>query len=178
MRRRPSSGANPATVTRGDRQGLRAIPESEVAVELFDLLDADQRKVALQKQQFKEIQQETTKPDLGEPVGLPAAKMNEKQRAVLMSLVQGYANRWPRELADAELSAVKQAGFEKILFAFARDESKPGKPYTYRVQGPTFVIEFLNVQEDGANNPANHIHSGLAQSQGRFRHDEVVHPSS
>jgi hypothetical protein len=28
------------------------------------------------------------------------------------------------------------------------------------VQGPTFVVEFLNIQADSANNPANHIHSG------------------
>jgi hypothetical protein len=161
-------GANPATVTRGERLGLRAIPESEVAVELFEMLDADQRKVALQKDQFKEIQQETIKPDLGETVGLPASKMNEKQRGMLMNLVQGYANRWPREVAAAELSAVKDAGIEKIHFAFAQEESKPGKPYTYRLQGPTFVIEFLNVQEDGANNPGNHIHSGWRNPKGDF----------
>jgi hypothetical protein len=27
------------------------------------------------------------------------------------------------------------------------------------VHGPTFVVEFLNVQADSAGNPANHIHS-------------------
>ncbi len=161
-------GANPATVTRGERLGLRAIPESEVALELFELLDADQRKVALQKEQFKEIQQETVKPDVSDSVGLPAAKMNEKQRAVLMSMVQGYANRWPREIAATELAAIKGAGVDKIQFAFARDDNKPGKPYTYRVQGPTFVIEFLNVQEDSANNPGNHIHSGWRNPKGDF----------
>jgi hypothetical protein len=161
-------GANPAVVTRGERLGLRAIPESEVAVDLFELLDADQRKVALQKEQFKEIQQAVAKPDLAEPVGLPASKMNERQRGVLMNLVQGYANRLTREIADTELAAVKNAGIDKIYFAFARDESKPGKPYTYRVQGPTFVIEFLNVQADGADNPANHIHSGWRNPLGDF----------
>jgi hypothetical protein len=28
------------------------------------------------------------------------------------------------------------------------------------VQGPTPVVEFLNVQADSAGNPANHIYSG------------------
>ena len=28
------------------------------------------------------------------------------------------------------------------------------------MQGPTFVVEFVNEQADSAKNPANHIHSG------------------
>jgi hypothetical protein len=162
-------GANPATVTRGDRVGLQAIPEAEAAaVELFDLLDAEQHKVALQKQQFKEIPETATKPELGEPVGLPASKMTEKQRAVLTNLVEAYAHRMPPDIAAAELAEVKAAGIDKIYFAFARDDSKPGNPYTYRVHGPTFVIEFLNVQADGADNPANHIHSVWRNIKGDF----------
>ncbi len=65
-------------------------------------------------------------------------------------------------------SAIKEAGIDKVYFAFHRDDDKPGKPYTYRVQGPTFVIEFLNVQEDSAKNPANHIHSGWKTIKGDF----------
>ncbi len=74
----------------------------------------------------------------------------------------------PPEVAKAELGAVKEAGIEKVHFAFHRDDDKPGKPYTYRVQGPTFVIEFLNVQEDSAKNPANHIHSSWRNIKGDF----------
>jgi len=36
------------------------------------------------------------------------------------------------------------------------------------VQGPAFVIEFLNVQADGADNPANHIHSCWRHLTGDF----------
>ena len=74
----------------------------------------------------------------------------------------------PSEVALAQLTDVKAAGVDKIHFAFAREDAKPGKPYTYRVQGPTFVIEFLNVQEDGAKNPANHIHSVWRDTKGDF----------
>src|SRR5262249_10776536 len=56
-------GANPATVKAGDRKGLRAIADTEDnANELFNSLDEEQRKVALQKQQFKEIEQAVAKP--------------------------------------------------------------------------------------------------------------------
>jgi hypothetical protein len=162
-------GANPAIVTAGERQGLRAIPESEEsALQLFESLDAEQQKVALQKEQFKEIPQAVTKPDVGEPVGLPASKMTPKQRAVLMNLLQGYANRMPPDIAAAEMAAIKEAGIDKVHFAFANDDKKPGNPFTYRVHGPTFLIEFLNVQDDSAKNPANHIHSVWRNTKGDF----------
>ena len=65
------------------------------------------------------------------------------------------------------MGRVKAAGLDKVHFAYA-GEDKPGKPHTYRVQGPTFVIEFLNVQEDSAGNPANHIHSAWRNLAGDF----------
>jgi hypothetical protein len=163
-------GANPAKVMNGEeKKGLRTLPEAEDnALDLFAALDDDQRKIAFQPKQFPEIEQAKPKPTVGDPVGLPAAKMNEKQRGILMKLLEGYANRMPPEVAKAELAGVKDAGIEKVHFAFHRDDDKPGKPYTYRVQGPTFVIEFLNVQSDGANNPANHIHSAWRNIKGDF----------
>jgi hypothetical protein len=162
-------GANPAIVKAGERKDLRTLPEAELnAVALFDSLDDDQRKVALQAKQFPEIEQAKPKPNVGEPVGLPAAKMNEKQRGLLTKLVVGYAERMPPEVAKTELQEVKDAGIEKVYFAFAREDDKPGNPYTYRVQGPTFVIEFLNVQADSADNPANHIHSSWRNLNGDF----------
>jgi hypothetical protein len=62
------------------------------------------------------------------------------------------------EVGAEQLKQVKQGGIGKIHFAYAGGV-EPGKPYSYRVQGPTFVIEFLNVQADSAGNAANHIHS-------------------
>ena len=56
------------------------------------------------------------------------------------------------------LKAAKDAGIEKVRFAYS-GETEPGKAYTYQVQGPTFVIQFLNIQNDGSGNPNNHIHS-------------------
>ncbi len=162
-------GANPAEVKAGDRKGLRALPEAEdFARDLFDSLDAEQKKVASQAKQFPEIEQHVAKPGVGEAVGLPAAKMTEKQRATLEKLLTGYANRMPPEVAAAQMADVKAAGLDKVRFAFAREVDKPGKPYSYRVQGPTFVVEFLNIQADSAGNPANHIHSAWRNLGGDF----------
>src|SRR5262249_41896942 len=131
-------------------------------------LTAEQIKVALQSKQFGEIPQAVPKQTVGQPVGLAAGKMNEKQKAVLLSLLKGYSGRWPAEIAAAELKAIDAAGFDNVYFAYARDDNRPGRPYTYRVHGPTFLIEFLNVQEDGANNPGNHIHSAWRFTKGDF----------
>ena len=152
-------GANPAEVKEGARKGLRTLPEIEdLAKELIKSLDAEQTKIARQAKQFEEVQ---AKPRVKEsaPVGLAQAKMTDAQKATLWKLMEAYANRAVDDAAQDELKRAKDAGLDKVHFAYCIEEDKPGKPYTYRVQGPTFMIEFLNVQADSGKNPANHIHS-------------------
>jgi hypothetical protein len=162
-------GANPATVKAGPRQGLRTLGEAEdFAQELFASLDKEQRGVAFRPKQFAEIEEAKPAPNLGEPLGLAAGQMTESQRRVLWKLIEAYATRMPPEVAQHQLREVKQAGLDKVHFAFAQDDKKPGKPYSYRVHGSTFVIEFLNVQADSARNPANHIHSAWRNLKGDF----------
>ncbi|MCS6850209.1 MAG: DUF3500 domain-containing protein [Gemmataceae bacterium] len=161
-------GANPATVKDGPRKGLRTLAEAEdLARALFKSLDEAQRKVALQPTQFPEIEQGKAVPNVGPPRGIAGRQLTDKQQALLRQLVESYAARMPSEIAAVELSRIKEAGWEQVHFAFAGG-SEPGEPYTYRVQGPTFVIEFLNVQPDSAKNPANHIHSAWRCLRGDF----------
>lgn len=153
-------GANPAVVKNGPRAGLRTLPEVEDrAKELIKSLDADQQKVARQAEQFKEIAENTPAAKVGPPVGIPAGKLTDKQKDLLVKLLEAYTNRLPTVVAAAEMKAVRDAGLDKVHFAYA-GTVEAGKPYTYQVQGPTFVAQFLNVQPDGSGNPANHIHSG------------------
>jgi hypothetical protein len=162
-------GANPAVVKSGKRKGLNTLPEEvKHARALFKSLDEDQRKLAYRDKKFPEIEEKVTKPGVGAPVGLPAAKMTAKQRGVLLELITAYAERQAPEVAAHEVARVKKAGLGKVHFAFGGGDGTPGKPYTYRVQGPTFVIEFLNVQGDSAGNPANHIHSAWRTIGGDF----------
>src|SRR5262249_26246136 len=97
----------------------------------------------------------------------PAAQMTDQQREQLVKLLEAYAERMSPEIGKAEMAEVKEAGIEKIHFAYAGGVG-PGKPYTYRIQGPTFVVEFLNVQPDSAKNPGNHIHSCWRNVRGDF----------
>src|SRR5262249_22205413 len=150
------------------KEGLRTLPLAEdLARNLFKALDEEQRKTAYRDKPFPEPKQNTKEPDVGEPVGLAAAKMTDAQREILSKLVEAYAKRMPDEIAAEQLKQVKAAGTEKIHFAFT-GATEPGKGYTYRVQGPTFVIEFLNMQADSAGNAANHIHSCWRNLKGDF----------
>lgn len=161
-------GANPATVKDGARKGLRTLPEAEdLARDLYNALDDEQKKVALQKEQFPEITGKTTLPKVGAPQGVAAAAMTDKQRAILTKLLESYANRLPPDIAKAELEEINKVGLGKIYFAWA-GSTEEGKPHSYRVQGPAFVVKFLNIQADSANNPANHIHSTWRSVKGDF----------
>jgi hypothetical protein len=161
-------GANPAVIKSGKGKGMETLPEAEQDFRtLIGLLDDDQRKVAQQTKQFKEIEEGRPKHRLGDPIGLAGAKMNDKQKTALEKLIKGYAGRMHSEVAAVELAEVKKAGLDKVHFAYAGDGT-PGKPHSYRVHGPTFLIEFINEQRDSAGNPANHIHSSWRNIKGDF----------
>lgn len=166
-------GANPALIKneteKGPKTGYRTLPEAEdLAQQLFASLSDEQKKEARQSKQLPEIEEGKPVAHTGEPKGIAAAKMNEKQRGLLMKLIQSYAERMPPEVAAVEMTDVKAGGIDKIHFAFAQETEKAGKPYTYHIQGPTFLIEFLNRQADSAGNPANHIHSCWRDLRGDF----------
>jgi hypothetical protein len=151
--------SNPAEVKDGAKKGLRPLPEIEDNVRaLIKSLTADQDKVAKQPKAFPEIQEGQPKAGVGAPVGITAEKLTADQKATLVKLLQAYTDRMPEELAAAEMKRVKATPDAKLYFAYS-GSAKPGEPYTYRVQAPEFVVEFLNVQADSAKNPANHIHS-------------------
>jgi hypothetical protein len=93
--------------------------------------------------------------------------MTKDQKATLYKLVQSYTERLKPDVAALEWKQVKEGGFDNVHFAFT-GSPEAGKGYTYRVQGPTFVIEFLNMQNDSAGNAANHIHSCWRRIKGDF----------
>src|SRR5262249_39714647 len=124
-------GANPATVKDGPRKGLRTLGDTEdLAKALLHSLDDDQRKVGLEEKPFPEIAGKTTSPRVGEPKGLAAAKMTEKQKGILGKLIRSYANRMPGDVAETQMKQVQEAGLDKVHFAYSGGV-EAGKPHTY-----------------------------------------------
>ena len=91
--------------------------------------------------------------------------MTPAQRDLLMKLLDVYIGKMAADIAEDRLARVRKAGVEKIAFAWAGDTER-GKKHYYRVQGPTFLIEYDNTQNDG-----NHIHSVWRDFNGDFGRD-------
>jgi hypothetical protein len=161
-------GANPAEVKAGERKGTRVLKDVEdLARELYASLDEHQKKAALQPKHFGEPTQHVAAEKVSEPVGLSASKMDDKQKDLLQSLLKAYTARMPAPVAAAQWKMVQDGGLDKAHFAYTGGQ-KDGEPHTYRVQGPNFIVQFLNVQDDSAKNPANHIHSAWRELPSDF----------
>jgi hypothetical protein len=161
-------GTNPALVKEGPRAGLRVLAQEEdLARELLMALDEKQRTTAIvDKTAYKDILTAADRKAAlkGQPNGLPASKLNTKQFAMLTALVEEYANNMPPEMAAVRMAAYRKAG-KNLHFAWAGVAEKGG-PHYYRVQAPTFLIEYDNTQ-----NEANHVHSVWRDYNGDFGED-------
>lgn len=161
-------GSNPAEVRQGPRQGLRALAaEQDLGLELFRSLDEKQRAVAIiAEEAYPEVLTgDKRKVTPLSPEGLSAAKMSSTQRQSLKRLIEEYVRRARPEVADADLAKIEKAGFKNIHFAWAGQDA-PGKGTYYRVQGPSFLLEY-----DCTQNNANHIHAVWRDFAGDFGED-------
>jgi hypothetical protein len=161
-------GSNPAEVKDGPKKGLRILAaEEDAARELLMSLDATQRATAIiQDAALNEIVT-TNKLDISplSPPGIPASALSARQRDLLMKVIDVYAGFMAEDIAADRLAALKKAGLEKVTFAWAGGVERGVKHY-YRIQGPTFLIEYDNAQNDG-----NHIHSVWRDFAGDFGRD-------
>jgi Protein of unknown function (DUF3500) len=162
-------GSNPAEVrVEGPKKGLRVLGDREdTARALLTALDETQRKSAtLDGVAPGDIITKTAvKVDPLSPTGLAASAMTPKQRELLTAVIESYTSSMSPDIASERLAQLKTAGLDKITFAWA-GESEVGKKHYYRVQGPTFLIEYDNTQNDG-----NHVHSVWRDFNGDFGRD-------
>ncbi len=143
--------------------------EEQLAFELVnDLSEAQLAMVMLPGATPSEIRGAgEPQPPTEELGGIAASQLNEEQTALLKRLMESYTNKMKPMVAKSRWELIEKAGFEKIKFAWS-GAKKPGIGHYYVVQGPSFVIEFINVQPDAAGNPANHIHCVWRDMQGDF----------
>lgn len=158
-------GANPATVHNhiegGPAKGTRILADEEtLAFDLLASLNGEQRRAAILSAECpKDIRSAgEIDPPQTAPEGLSAAKLSGDQAKILRRLLETYLNNMPIDLATKRKGELEAEGLDKAYFAWAGAE-KPGIGHYYRVQGPTYLVEFVNIQPDAAGNPANHIHA-------------------
>jgi hypothetical protein len=162
-------GANPAEVrVDGPFKGRRVLHvEEDLGHELVNALDDKQRAQAIVAKEAPEeiVTKNLPKADPVAPPGLPAKALTPKQTEILRKLLAEYAGRLPDPLARERLARVEKAGLDKIHFAWAGGLTR-GEKYYYRLQGPTFLVECDNTQNNG-----NHVHSVWRDFEGDFGRD-------
>ncbi|MCW1921096.1 DUF3500 domain-containing protein [Luteolibacter arcticus] len=160
--------ANPGEVREGEHKGLRVLAaEEDLAMALANVLvDGGKKEVIFSEKAPGEIlTAENRKVTALEPVGVLASDMTDGQKKALRELISEYISRHRKDLADADLAKIDKAGFDKIRFGWAGG-TKRGEAWYYRVQGPTFLMEAANTQ-----NNANHIHATWRSFEGDFGRD-------
>jgi len=167
-------GANPATVhvyiPGGPEKGVRTLgQEEQLAFDLVNSLDDAQRKTAIIAEKAPAEYRAAGKPQPPHtaPEGLAVSKMTQAQKDLLWSLLVAYNSNLAGELTAARLDDVKANDFDKVHFAW-EGATKPGVGHYYRIQGPTFVLELVNIQSDPEGNVANHVHSVWRSLKGDF----------
>jgi hypothetical protein len=167
-------GANPATVhvyvEGGPEKGVRTLGvEEQLGFDLLASMDEIQRRDVMISDKAPEEYRAAGQPQPphSAPEGVPVSKMTDAQKKLLWTLLETYTGHLAPELAAAELAEVKENGLDRVYFGWA-GSAKAGEPHYYRIQGPTFVLELINVQSDPAGNVANHIHSVWRSLKGDF----------
>ena len=161
-------GSNPGIVMEGPRRGLSVLAEEqELGRHLVTMLRGEQKTIAIFSNvpPHEIVTGKQHKVSPLSPDGLAFARMTSAQQGVLRQLVEEYAFRLRHELAENDLKRIESAGWDKVHFAWAGG-TNPGEGNYYRVQGPTFLLEFDNTQ-----NNANHIHTVWRDFQGDFGED-------
>ena len=161
-------GSNPAIVKDGPKQGTRALREEEEAGRalMAAFSDAERAKAIFDVTAPRDmITGENREAKPLEPGPMSYAAMSAAQRRLVEKIMDVYLGRVSPELAKVRLEAVQKAGMDKITFGWA-GVMDVGGPHYYKVQGPTFLIEYDNTQ-----NNANHVHSVWRDFNGDFGRD-------
>jgi len=161
-------GANPAEVREGPQKGTRVLgAEEDAGRAMLESLDASQRTTAILPIEAPGDILTTTKDKVDplSPIGIKASALTKAQRDRLTALLDVYVGLMAPDVAAERMDRLKKAGLDNIAFAWA-GETERGKKHYYRIQGPTFLVEYDNTQNDG-----NHIHTVWRDFNGDFGRD-------
>jgi hypothetical protein len=158
-------GSNPDTDRSGARKGTRVLAaEQDLARALLDSLSEAERSQA--------VISATAPPDIFsgherkaatlDERGIAFSELTSEPRGLLLAIIEEYAGAQRAAVAEARLARIREAGLDSIRFAWMGG-LRGGEPHYYRLQGPTFLIEYDNTQDD-----ANHVHAVWRDFDGDF----------
>ncbi|MES2794201.1 MAG: DUF3500 domain-containing protein [Planctomycetota bacterium] len=158
-------GANPGSIEAGPGRSIRVLaPEEDLARQILKSASPEQLKVLwVDKKAPDDLRGGgVAQPENTPAVGLKAADMTADQKTLLAQVMSEYLKNMPSDVEQKRRDEVNAAGVDNLYFAWWGDQERNERHY-YRIQGPTFIIEYNNTQ-----NQANHVHSMWRQLAGDF----------
>ncbi len=162
-------GSNPHQVMEGSMKGTRFLGAFEDgAKEIVAALDDAQRAKAVVPGEvpadiLTRFDSVATPPDASQ--GILFSELKTAQQAALVKLLEEAASVQRPGVAAARMKKVRDAGLDNIRFVWIGGTG-PGEKQYFRIQGPTFVFEYDNTQ-----NNANHSHTAWRDFAGDFGRD-------
>lgn len=165
-------GSNPAEVRiEGAMKGTRVLKaEEEMGRDLLRSLSEEQKKVAITDENAPSdiLTGATRVAAIQADSGIAYKDLKKEQQKLLLALISDHAGTMPDNVAKNRLDRIQKAGLDAVKFAWLGSQ-EPGKGHYYRIQGPTFLIEYDNTQ-----NNANHIHAVWRDFNGDFGRDALA----
>lgn len=165
-------GANPAEVRlEGPKKGLRVLAaEEDLGMDLVNALPEDQRKKAIFMEEAPYDIYTTNKSTVTplDDLGVSYGEMSTAHKKMVDAIIDEFIAAMPEEVGRRRRAELREAGYLDIKFAWAGSTSM-GAGHYYRLQGPTFLIEVDNTQND-----ANHIHCVWRDFNGDFGRDLIA----
>lgn len=166
-------GSNPAIVLNGPQKGEELLKEeTDRGFGLLHALTKEELKKAIIDSVAPReiITGSSRKAMIDHPAGVRYKELTAPSQQKLLQLISLYVHRYTKLFADDMLKEIQTAGLENLWFTWAGyTEHEFGKPYYYRIQGPTIIIEYDNTQ-----NNANHVHTVVRDLNHDFGGDPLL----
>jgi hypothetical protein len=166
-------GSNPAIVLSGSQKGEEVLKaETDGGFALLHALSSEELKKAITDTAApgEIITGADRKAMIDRPSGIRYSEMSPRSQQLFLQLINLYIHRYTKLFAEDMLKEIQTAGLEKLWFTWAGyTEHVLGKPYYYRIQGPTIIIEYDNTQ-----NNANHVHTVVRDLKSDFGGDLLL----
>ncbi len=159
-------GASPLVLDEGIYAGWSGLSH-EVARgnELLASLTPSQREIALEPGNVPgdALYSVGRRQDIPEMSGLRSGDMTPQQQRLLRALVEEYVRNADFDVADAQLAAIAEAGWDNVWLSWRGPTDDLSAPHYYRVHGERILIEL-------AYRP-NHIHTIVRDPQNDYGED-------
>lgn len=158
-------GANPGLIDAGPGRSLRVLGRREdLARSILKFASAEQQaKIWISKDAPSDIRGAgAAQPEISEPAGVAVGEMTPEQQKLMKELVGEYLAAMPASVVRRRVKEIQEGGVDNVYFAWWGG-SELNEPHHYVVQGPSFIIEYNNTQ-----NQANHVHSIWRNLSGDF----------